>query len=32
MGILTLADLGAQGDVLLGSADSSFLGGHFDCI
>jgi hypothetical protein len=32
MGILTLADLGAQGDVLLGSADSSFLRGHFDGI
>ena len=31
-GCLTLADLGAQGDVLLGSADSSFLGGHFDGI
>jgi hypothetical protein len=29
-GCLTLADLGAQGDVLLGSADSSFLRGHFD--
>jgi len=28
-GCLTLADLGAQGDVLLGSADSSFLRGHF---
>lgn len=31
-GCLTLADLGAQGDVLLGSADSSFLRGHFDGI
>lgn len=31
-GRLTLADLGAQGDVLLGSADSSFLRGHFDGI
>jgi hypothetical protein len=32
MVILTLADLGAQGDVLLGSADSSFLRGHGDGI
>ena len=32
LAVLTLADLGTEGDVLLGSADGGFLGGHGDGI